>query len=62
MRELNTQFYIKFYSLLYKNNSKFMNKGKFKANYVCVTVLNDKLTLKQKVSYYRKATIQLLML
>lgn len=39
-----------------------MNKDKFKANYICVTVLNDKLTLKQKVSYYRKTTIQLLIL
>lgn len=39
-----------------------MNKDKFKANYICVTVLNDKLTLKQKTSYCRKATIQLLIL
>lgn len=39
-----------------------MNKDKFKANYICVTVLNHKLTLKQKVSYYRKAIIQLLIL
>lgn len=37
-----------------------MNEDKFQANYICVTVLNDKLTLKQKFSYCRKATIQLL--